>query len=136
MNLLPNPPGEPARDSKGDCVRVNSLGVGSWVLGVLVAGAIVASLMAQAPQTPAPAVPPPPQQPSEIQLVISGEPGRAAYAVLTLALYLTPQRRKALGQGWTFNFEREFYMIRANIRDDSAARTPRVPLRVGGWAKR
>ena len=118
-----NSPRDLGRDSKGDCARANSLGVGSWLLGVCAAGAVVATLMAQAPQTPDPAAPSPAQQPSEIQLVISGEPGTPPrYAVPDfVALNPSPGSpsldatdiAKTLGQVlWDdFNFEREFYMI-------------------------
>jgi hypothetical protein len=46
----------------------------NWTLGVVLAACCVIALLAQTPQEPAPAT----QQPSEIQLVISGEPGNPA----------------------------------------------------------
>ena len=132
MNFqLPTPDsqGDPPPDSKGDCARVNSLGAVSWVLAVIVAGVVVATLMAQAPQTPAPAVPPPPQQPSEIQLVISGEPGTPPRYAVPDFVALSPDAAdiaKTLGQVlWDdLNFEREFYMIpRDTYATIPAART-------------
>jgi len=97
-----------------DGARPNSLGVGGWILGVVLAAASVGALLAQATQTPA--TPPTPQQPSEIQLVISGEPGTPPRYAVPDFLALSPDAAdvaKTLGQVlWDdLNFEREFYMI-------------------------
>src|SRR5215813_14351583 len=82
------------------------------LLGTLVAACCVVAMRAQAPQTPAPA----PQQPSEIQLVISGEPGTPPRYAVPDFVALSPDvadAAKMLGQVlWDdLNFEREFYMI-------------------------
>src|SRR5678816_3056505 len=82
------------------------------LLGTLVAAGSVVAILAQAPQTPAPA----PQQPSEIQLVISGEPGTPPRYAVPDFVALTPDAAEAartLGQVlWDdLNFEREFYLI-------------------------
>ena len=82
------------------------------LLGTLVAAGCVVVMLAQAPQTPAPA----PQQPSEIQLVISGEPGTPPRYAVPDFVALSPDAAdaaKMLGQVlWDdLNFEREFYMI-------------------------
>src|SRR5262249_43013484 len=82
------------------------------MLGTLVAACGVVVVLAQAPQTPAPT----PQQPSEIQLVISGEPGTPPRYAVPDFVALSPDvadTAKMLGQVlWDdLNFEREFYMI-------------------------
>ena len=84
------------------------------MLGVALAAFCVAALLAQAPQTPV--TPPAPQQPSEIQLVISGEPGTPPRYAVPDFVALSPDAAdiaKTLGQVlWDdLNFEREFYMI-------------------------
>ena len=115
--------------------RVNSLGVGNWKLGVVVATVAIAALMAQEPQTPAPAPPPPPQQPSEIQLVISGEPGTPPRYAVPDFIAMSPDAAdtaRTLAQVlWDdLNFEREFYMVpRDTYATIPAARTPdQVPF--------
>ena len=96
------------------------------LLGTLVAACCVVVLLAQAPQTPAPS----PQQPSEIQLVISGEPGTPPRYAVPDFVALSPDAAdaaKLLGQVlWDdLNFEREFYMIpRDTYATVPAARTP------------
>ena len=96
-----------------------------WTLVVgLIALAIIA-LPAQAPATAAP----PAQQPSEIQLVISGEPGTPPRYAVPDFVALSPDLNdvgKTLGQVlWDdLNFEREFYMIpRDTYATIPAART-------------
>jgi TolB protein len=81
-------------------------------LVVLVALALSVLLAAQQQTTPTPA----PQQPSEIQLVISGEPGTPPRYAVPDFVALSPDVAdvaKMLGQVlWDdLNFEREFYMI-------------------------
>lgn len=83
------------------------LGIGSWALGV----AAVALLVAQ--QEPPPV---PPQQPSEVAVVISGDPGTPPRYAVPDFVALTPDAMevaKTLGQVlWDdLNFEREFYLI-------------------------
>jgi TolB protein len=93
----------------------------------LVAACCVVALAAQAPQTPAA---PAPQQPSEIQLVISGEPGTPPRYAVPDFVALSPDladAAKTLGQVlWDdLNFEREFYMIpRDTYATIPVARTP------------
>ena len=82
------------------------------MLGTLATACCVVAVLAQAPQTPAPT----PQQPSEIQLVISGEPGTPPRYAVPDFVALSPDvadAAKMLGQVlWDdLNFEREFYMI-------------------------
>ena len=82
------------------------------MLSTLAAACCAVAVLAQAPQTPAPA----PQQPSEIQLVISGEPGTPPRYAVPDFVALSPDVAdvaKMLGQVlWDdLNFEREFYMI-------------------------
>ena len=82
------------------------------MLGTLAAVCGVVVVLAQAPQTQAPA----PQQPSEIQLVISGEPGTPPRYAVPDFVALSPDAAdaaKMLGQVlWDdLNFEREFYMF-------------------------
>jgi TolB protein len=93
---------------------------GSWQLGALGCGfgVIAAAVVMAAPrQQPAPpATPQQGQQPSEVALVITGEPGTPPrYAVPDLVA-LSPESAevaKVIGQVlWDdLNFEREFYMI-------------------------
>src|SRR5262245_28711718 len=95
--------------------RPSMSGVGNWKLGVIGAALIGAALVAQEPQTPSPA-PAAAQQPSEIQLVISGEPGTPPRYAVPDFVAMTPDVAdvaKTLGQVlWDdLNFEREFYMI-------------------------
>src|SRR5215470_18667611 len=96
------------------------------MLGMLAAVGAVVVVLAQAPQTPAPA----PQQPSEIQLVISGEPGTPPRYAVPDFVALSPDvadAAKMLGQVlWDdLNFEREFYMIpRDTYATIPVARTP------------
>jgi TolB protein len=86
----------------------------------------VVVVLAQPPQTQ----PPTPQQPSEIQLVISGEPGTPPRYAVPDFVALSPDMAgaaKMLGQVlWDdLNFEREFYMIpRDTYSTIPAARTP------------
>jgi TolB protein len=99
--------------------RVNSLGVGSWALGVVIATFAVAALIGQAPQ-----------QPSEIQLVISGEPGTPPRYAVPDFVAVGPDAAdiaKTLGQVLfdDLNFEREFYMVpRDTYATIPVARTP------------
>jgi TolB protein len=84
------------------------------LLGTLVAACCVVAMLAQAPQTQT--ATPAPQQPSEIQLVISGEPGTPPRYAVPDFVALSPDAAdaaKMLGQVlWDdLNFEREFYMI-------------------------
>lgn len=84
------------------------LGIGGCVLGAL---AIVG--LAQAPQQPAA---PAPQQPSEIAVVISGDPGTPPRYAVPDFIALTPdvaEQAKTMGQVLfdDLSFEREFYMI-------------------------
>src|SRR6476659_5136749 len=94
-------------------------------LGTLVAACAVVVVAAHVPQTP-----PAPQQPSEIQLVISGEPGTPPRYAVPDFVALSPDvadAAKTLGQVlWDdLNFEREFYMIpRDTYTTIPVARTP------------
>jgi len=96
------------------------------MLATLAAASGVVAVLAQAPQTQ----PPAPQQPSEIQLVISGEPGTPPRYAVPDFVALSPDvadAAKMLGQVlWDdLNFEREFYMIpRDTYSTIPAARTP------------
>jgi TolB protein len=129
-------PPTPSSQGEGGPPRVNFLGIESWALGVVVAALGVVALLAQAPQTPAPAAAAPPtQQPSEIQLVISGEPGTPPRYAVPDFVALSPDAAdiaKSLGQVlWDdLNFEREFYMVpRDTYTTIPVARTPdQVPF--------
>jgi len=96
------------------------------MLATLAAASGVVAVLAQAPQTQ----PPAPQQPSEIQLVISGEPGTPPRYAVPDFVALSPDvadAAKMLGQVlWDdLNFEREFYMIpRDTYSTIPGARTP------------
>ncbi len=93
-----------------------AFGVGGWVLGIVLAGLSAAALTAQ--------------QPSEIQLVISGEPGTPPRYAVPDFIALTPDSAdmaKTLGRVlWDdLNFEREFYMVpRDTYATIPLARTP------------
>ena len=104
----------PTPNSSTGCTWRRRVNIGGWLLGVVLAGCCVIALFAQTPQAPAPA--PAPQQPSEIQLVISGEPGTPPRYAVPDFVALSPDAAdsaKVLGQVlWDdLNFEREFYMI-------------------------
>src|SRR5436853_2927950 len=104
MNVQP-----PTSNSQDGRAPKNSLGVGRWLLGFVLAACCVIALLAQAPQAP----PATAQQPSEIQLVISGEPGTPPRYAVPDFVALTPDAAdiaKTLGQVlWDdLNFEREF----------------------------
>src|SRR5688500_8766133 len=95
------------------------LGVGSWKLGIVATALGIATVGAQ-PQQPAPPSQPvpqtQPQQPSEIQLVITGEPGTPPKYAVPDFIALTPDAAdiaKTLGQVlWDdLNYERELYLI-------------------------
>jgi TolB protein len=99
---------------------------------VPVAGGLQASGQEPAQQ---PAVPAQPQQPSEIELVISGDPGTPPRYAVPDFVALTPEAAdvaKILGQVlWNdLNFEREFYMIpRDTYATVPVARSPdQVPF--------
>ena len=85
----------------------------AWPFGVIASGLIAFTLGAQEPpQQPAPA----PQQPSQIEVRISGGPGVAPRYAVPDFVALTPaaaETAKMLAQVlWDdLNFEREFYMI-------------------------
>jgi TolB protein len=84
------------------------LGVSGCVLG-----AVAAVGLARTPQQPAA---PPPQQPSEIAVVISGDPGTPPRYAVPDFVALTPdaaEPAKTIGQVLfdDLSFEREFYMI-------------------------
>ncbi|MBM3818897.1 MAG: hypothetical protein FJW14_07770 [Acidimicrobiia bacterium] len=107
-------------------MRMRFLGVGSWALGVLaVAGAAAFAGARQAPQQPAPA----PQQPSEIAVVISGDPGTPPRYAIPDFVALNPEAAevaKTVAQVlWDdLAFEREFYLIpRDTYSTVPAART-------------
>ena len=116
----------PTPNSQDGTSRPPSLGVGGWALGVAIAACCVIAPLAQDAQTPAP----PPQQPSEIQLVISGEPGTPPRYAVPDFVAATPdlaEVAKTLGQVlWDdLNYEREFYMIpRDTYATIPVARTP------------
>ena len=102
----------PASNSQAQRESKHRVEVGKWLLGVALAACCVIALVAQTPQTP----PPAPQQPSEIQLVISGEPGTPPRYAVPDFVALSPDAAdaaKTLGQVlWDdLNFEREFYLI-------------------------
>jgi TolB protein len=80
------------------------------IIATLVAAAAVTGLA----QQPVPA--PPPQQPSEVQLAISGDPGTPPRFAVPDFVALTPdaaEAAKTIGQVLfdDLNFEREFYLI-------------------------
>src|ERR1043166_766974 len=86
-----------------DGMNAERLGVGGWALGVVCVALALSVLLAA-------------QQPSEIQLVISGEPGTPPRYAVPDFVALSPDVAdvaKMLGQVlWDdLNFEREFYMI-------------------------
>src|SRR5712691_8998353 len=116
----------PTRNSQDGRARLNSLGVGRWALGVAMAALGLSTVPGRAQQPAAPT----PQQPSEIQLVISGEPGTPPRYAVPDFVALSPDVAdiaKTLGQVlWDdLNFEREFYMIpRDTYSTIPAARTP------------
>src|SRR4051812_47729110 len=106
MNSEPLPP-------VGDARRRGPRPFGRGALGLAVVAGSIAVLTAQAPQQP---TAPPAQQPSEIQLVINGEPGTPPRYAVPDFVALSPDVAdvaKMLGQVlWDdLNFEREFYMI-------------------------
>jgi TolB protein len=91
----------------------------SWKLGIVAAALGVLTLAGQAPQQPPPAAPAP-QQPSAIQVRITGEPGVAPRYAVPDFVALTPaaaETAKMLAQVlWDdLNFEREFYMIQRDV---------------------
>lgn len=93
----------------------SSLGIGTWALGVVLASLAVVALASQAPQQPAPAAPAP-QQPSEIAVVISGDPGTPPRYAVPDFVALTPDAAavaKTVAQVlWDdLAFERDFYLI-------------------------
>ena len=86
-----------------------------WHAGAVAAAIAVASIAAQSQQAPAPAAPAP-QQPSEIGLRITGDPGVAPRYAVPDFVALTPTAAEAartMGQVlWDdLNFEREFYLL-------------------------
>jgi TolB protein len=96
----------------------------SWRLGgmglcaALVAAAVViaAPQQAQQPQQPPPATPPAAQQPSEVALVITGDPGTPPRFAVPDFVALSPEgaeAAKTIAQVlWDdLNFEKEFYML-------------------------
>jgi TolB protein len=92
----------------------SSLGIGIWVLGVVLAS-LVAAYAYQQPASQQPAAPAP-QQPSEIAVRISGDPGTPPRYAVPDFVALTPDAAaiaKTIGQVlWDdFAFERDFYMI-------------------------
>ena len=95
---------------------------------VIVAGAVTAAVAIGAPQEPA-ATPPQGQQPSEVAVVITGDPGTPPRYAVPDFVALTPDAAevaKTIGQVlWDdLNFEREFYMIgRDTYASVPAART-------------
>jgi TolB protein len=93
----------------------------SWKIGAIASAFAAMTIAAQSPQQPAPA--PAPQQPSAIEVRITGEPGVAPRYAVPDFVALTPNAAdsaKMLAQVlWDdLNFEREFYMI---PRDTSAS---------------
>ena len=119
------PPTLNGRDGR---VHANSVEFGRWMLGVGAAAVAVAVISAQQ-QTPPAEQPQAPQQPSEIQLVINGEPGTPPRYAVPDFVALSPDAAdiaKTLGKVlWDdLNFEREFYMIpRDTYSTIPAART-------------
>lgn len=94
--------------------EARALGVGGWLLGVVAALLGVGTLVVSAQDPAAPA--PQPQQPSEIAVVISGDPGTPPRYAVPDFVAVTPEAAdmaKMLGQVlWDdLAFEREFYMI-------------------------
>ena len=95
----------------------------SWKLGVVAAALGVLALAGQAPQQPAA---PAPQQPSAIEVRITGDPGVALRYAVPDFVALTPgaaETAKMLAQVlWDdLNFEREFYMIQRDVSATVAA---------------
>src|SRR5215510_1469785 len=112
-------------------------GVGSRLLCAVLAVPAAAVLLAQEQGAPAPSTPTP-QQPSEIQLVISGEPGTPPRYAVPDFVAATPDvgdAAKTIGQVlWDdLNFEREFYMIpRDTYSSVPAAKRPE-DVAFGAW---
>ncbi len=103
-------------------------------LGIILAAVTLAYGALTAQQAPSPA-PAQPQQPSELQLVISGEPGTPPRYAVPDFVALSPDAgadAKTIGEVlWAdLNFEREFYLIpRDTYSSVPAARTPeQVPF--------
>src|SRR5215216_3945686 len=100
---------------------------GNWKFALSVAALVATTLVAQQPpgaQTPAPAAP---QQPSDVAVVISSDPGTPPKYAVPDFIALSPEATdiaKALGQVlWDdLNYEREFYMIPR----DTAATIPQA----------
>jgi TolB protein len=108
-------------------MRSRPLGLGTRTLAV--AGATALLVITNAAQQPTPPQQPQPQQPSEIETVISGDPGTPPRYAVPDFVALTPDAAeiaRTLGQVlWDdLNFEREFYMIpRDTYSTVPAART-------------
>lgn len=98
-----------------------------WTFGVVAAAVAVFSIAAQTQQPPAA---PAPQQPTEIGLVITGDPGVAPRYAVPDFVALSPaaaETGRMLGQVlWDdLNFERDFYLIpRDTYATIPAARSP------------
>jgi TolB protein len=104
-------------DNRQRQLRSWKLGATSWTVAVLAAVAVIAAPPQQAtPQQPPPATPAQPQQPSEVALVITGDPGTPPRLAVPDFVALSPEAAetaKTIGEVlWDdFNFEQEFYML-------------------------
>jgi TolB protein len=94
------------------------LGATSWSVVVLAAAVVIAAPQQQTPQPqqPPPATPAQPQQPSEVALVITGDPGTPPRLAVPDFVALSPEAAevaKTIGEVlWDdFNFEQEFYLL-------------------------
>jgi len=115
------------------------MGATSWTAAVLVtAVAVMAAPQPPAPQQTPPATPAQTQQPSEVSLVIAGDPGTPPRLAVPDFVALSSEASevaKTIGQVlWDdFNFEQEFYMLpRDTYSTIPVARRPEeVPF--GDW---
>ena len=115
------------------------MGATSWTAAVLVtAVAVIAAPQPPAPQQTPPARPAQTQQPSEVSLVIAGDPGTPPRLAVPDFVALSSEASevaKTIGQVlWDdFNFEQEFYMLpRDTYSTIPVARRPEeVPF--GDW---
>jgi TolB protein len=118
--------------------RFRRLVIGSWVLGVGVAVAAVLAVaggLQASGQQPATAAP---QQPSEIAVVISGDPGTPPRYAVPDFIALTPdaaEQAKTISQVLfdDLSFEREFYMIPRDTYSSVAQARSADQIPFGAW---
>ena len=111
-----------------------------WVqaIGLAATAAVVLTTGGQAQQGAAPAAPAGPQQPSEIELVISGDPGAPPRYAVPDFVALTPDAEEAATEMsrvlWNdLDFEREFYMIPRDTYGTIPAARTREQLPFDAW---